>query len=520
MEKPRPYLPEAAFDDYKEAIREVTFEELPGRVKNLEELKSLLEQRDAEAEALVGQQFEFDSSDREQKEEVAILERIPNPGPHQDFYMARRQRPGTVFEPETVIVAKNRAKTYLVRYAGDDAESFEAVDEQRFLKDFVNPTVMKADTQGNIPVAESEIVMAIDESRSEMDSGGMGQIYPVLLRRQSKLLPEAGVRKESFYDFGPGEDLETNLIIKDFLERDAGQPGADYFVRPLGDVEINDRQNILYEMAEADDKVAANLFKEIKTDKLGLTPEQRLTIIRQLFTGLKYLNERGLRHNDIKPANILLAEHGIKICDYGLTTFRQADVAPEQARRASELPEDTNTERFDKIGVILGTIPYVTPQLINRFSKDNTDTFGAAVTAISLITKKDPRVFIPKGGDNPTMAYLTRFEEFKDNIAIALEQTLQSEEYAGYDQEKLAALGKLIKEGLDLPPDGDPPSAAEYVAALQALGVPERLNRKATGAAASTDLPEDAPTIQMDPEAAAKPAGPEIGGSDDTQLMP
>jgi serine/threonine protein kinase len=54
-------------------------------------------------------------------------------------------------------------------------------------------------------------------------------------------------------------------------------------------------------------------------------------IIKQILSGIEYLQQKGIMHRDIKPENILFeekdsldkndGEYGLKIVDYGLATF-------------------------------------------------------------------------------------------------------------------------------------------------------------------------------------------------------
>lgn len=75
------------------------------------------------------------------------------------------------------------------------------------------------------------------------------------------------------------------------------------------------------------------LHKEIanRKKKNHMKAHQIRSIIKQILSGIQYLQEKGIMHRDIKPENILFedkdsldknnGEHGLKIVDYGLATF-------------------------------------------------------------------------------------------------------------------------------------------------------------------------------------------------------
>jgi serine/threonine protein kinase len=50
-------------------------------------------------------------------------------------------------------------------------------------------------------------------------------------------------------------------------------------------------------------------------------------IISQIFSGLKYLNDldQKIIHYDLKPANILMTDSGIKLTDFGLSKIIDSD---------------------------------------------------------------------------------------------------------------------------------------------------------------------------------------------------
>ncbi|WP_339436646.1 MULTISPECIES: serine/threonine-protein kinase [unclassified Pseudomonas] len=114
----------------------------------------------------------------------------------------------------------------------------------------------------------------------------------------------------------------------------------------------------------------------------GLTPEQGVTLIRQIASALGYAHAQGLVHRDVKPANILFRADGTAVLsDFGIakslddrTQFTQAGFAvgtpsymsPEQAR-GQEI--DGRADLY-ALGVVLyeilvGKLPYSGPDALS-----------------------------------------------------------------------------------------------------------------------------------------------------------
>ncbi|HLW67887.1 MAG TPA: serine/threonine-protein kinase [Gemmataceae bacterium] len=110
-----------------------------------------------------------------------------------------------------------------------------------------------------------------------------------------------------------------------------------------------------------------------------LTPQQAVTFMLQIATGLAHAAERGVVHRDVKPSNILITKEGrAKIVDMGLA--RQTDVAGGVTQS----------------GVTLGTFDYISPeQAIDPRGADiRSDIYSLGCTFYHLLTGQPP---VPEG---------------------------------------------------------------------------------------------------------------------------
>ena len=64
------------------------------------------------------------------------------------------------------------------------------------------------------------------------------------------------------------------------------------------------------------------MIEEKERTQTRFTELQVASLMKQIFSALHYIHEKGIVHRDIKPANILLADKEnliIKIIDFGLS---------------------------------------------------------------------------------------------------------------------------------------------------------------------------------------------------------
>ncbi len=84
--------------------------------------------------------------------------------------------------------------------------------------------------------------------------------------------------------------------------------------------------------------------------------DEALPLFTQIAEGLEAAHGKGIIHRDLKPANIKITPEGrAKVLDFGLARA----LAGEAASRDSQSPTAT---RHTKIGAILGTASYMSPE--------------------------------------------------------------------------------------------------------------------------------------------------------------
>ncbi len=124
--------------------------------------------------------------------------------------------------------------------------------------------------------------------------------------------------------------------------------------------------------------IVMEFLKESLKDKLkrnGPFPlEKALSIIKQMAQALNYAHNRNIVHRDIKTANILFRNHNTPVLvDFGLALNK-------------ELTKDGASE-----GLILGTLPYMSPELCKGFPGDrSSDFYSLGIVLFEILTGNKP----------------------------------------------------------------------------------------------------------------------------------
>ena len=108
----------------------------------------------------------------------------------------------------------------------------------------------------------------------------------------------------------------------------------------------------------------------------ALGPFDACTILVPALEALDALHREGLVHLDIKPANIFITGHGVKLLDFGLA-------------RAHSANDSTST--FSGAGLLAGTPAYMAPEQVRSEPVDaRTDIFAAGILLFELVTGERP----------------------------------------------------------------------------------------------------------------------------------
>ena len=394
-------------EDIKAVIRPLEYTEIEGEVENEEQLVDNIHKNEGKGEI--------------KRDEFVILERkVESKLVGFDFYIARRQRSGKVFEPETVLVAKrNNREHYVQKLREDISDEYDILQEKDKL--LTNKEIKVLDE--SIGVSETDAGDLLTKNDETIGIGSMSKISHTLLRGQSKFIPESTALREKIWHYGDEANEKEVCSIVGKL-RDIDPDMWNYIVKPVDSVK-GEIYSAVWELISSDkdgDLEVENLEKSLMSGD-SISFQKKLVIIRQLFEALSTTAKLGVYHRDIKPANIVLTDEGIKLCDFGIMNFEKRYMDSKYLKKANNLPE-----RFDANntppGYICGTAVYLHRRILsNSFPKGDReinnpryDVYAASLTAIELITN----------GKTDFSAFLNQ------KLGISLGLILENSRYVAY----------------------------------------------------------------------------------------
>jgi serine/threonine protein kinase/tetratricopeptide (TPR) repeat protein len=115
----------------------------------------------------------------------------------------------------------------------------------------------------------------------------------------------------------------------------------------------------------------------------GLPPERYFVIALPLTAAVAQAHKAGIVHRDLKPGNVMIRDDGVvKVVDFGISLIEPETLIDGPL----ELP-GLDRERLTAEGTILGTLPYMSPEQVQRRPVDPcSDVFSLGVILYEMAT--------------------------------------------------------------------------------------------------------------------------------------
>ncbi|MGD2113980.1 MAG: serine/threonine-protein kinase [Acidobacteriota bacterium] len=237
----------------------------------------------------------------------------------------------------------------------------------------------------------------------ELGRGGMGAVF---LARHARLGTPAAVKALS-----PALGVEPGF--RDRFEREAEVHAGlrhPHVARVHDYLEEDDRWFLVIEYLPGGS--LADLLADLPASGAAAAPHRAVGWIRQALAGLSHAHEHGVVHRDVKPANLMLDEHGaVKVSDFGI------------ARPAAGT-------QLTSTGMSLGTLQYMSPEQLDAPDRVDrrADLYSTGVVLYELLAGR-----VPFDGETPSQifrAHLTDeppppIRELRPDLAATLDPALE-----------------------------------------------------------------------------------------------
>jgi hypothetical protein len=122
---------------------------------------------------------------------------------------------------------------------------------------------------------------------------------------------------------------------------------------------------LILAMEKCDRSLQDRLHEALEQNLPGIPLSELLNYMRDAANGLDALNAKQVQHRDVKPANLLLLDSGVKVADFGLAKALEQTVASNSGA---------------------GTVAYLAPECFKGQLTPQSDQYSLAVTYYQLRT--------------------------------------------------------------------------------------------------------------------------------------
>ncbi|MGB8506909.1 MAG: tetratricopeptide repeat protein [Pyrinomonadaceae bacterium] len=211
--------------------------------------------------------------------------------------------------------------------------------------------------------------------RSKIGAGGMGEVYEAEDQRLLRTVAVKFIKRQEQVSEGAGRRFLREA-------RMASQLNHPNIVTIYDICETDEHTYIAMEYVRG-----RNLRSLIRSGHL--TTDAALDAAVQTADALAEAHSHGIIHRDIKPENIIINERGrVKLLDFGLAKPLELvhPYAGDMATTAAGIEHLTDS------GVVVGTIPYMSPEQIRKDPSldKGTDVFSFGIVLYEMLTGEHP----------------------------------------------------------------------------------------------------------------------------------
>src|SRR5688572_29752428 len=198
-----------------------------------------------------------------------------------------------------------------------------------------------------------------------LGAGGMGEVYRA---RDTRLRRDVAVKV-----------IRSSLATPEYvrrLDREARTAGSLNHPNILAVFDVGTEGEVPYVVSEL---LEGESLRQ-RMDRGPIPYRKALEYGIQVASALAAAHEKGIRHRDVKPANVFITTDGrIKLLDFGLAKL--------DTPRTPADPDDSTASPASRPGVARGTAGYMSPEQVLGESLDHrSDIFALGIVLYEMLT--------------------------------------------------------------------------------------------------------------------------------------
>lgn len=225
--------------------------------------------------------------------------------------------------------------------------------------------------------------------QEKLASGGMGAILKVIDQDLQRPMAMKVVKPAFKNDEDSLNDLIREAKITGLLEH----PN----IIPVHELGLSEETGLFFTMKLARGESLNHILTEIKKGTPQYVEKYNmfylLNIFRRICDAISFAHSKGIIHQDIKPHNVIVGQHGaVLVMDWGLARFI-GDPDKEQDASQRDILRNISVFSAEKKKVIQGSPAYMAPEQVqgdSRLLDRQTDIFLLGATLYHIFTLESP----------------------------------------------------------------------------------------------------------------------------------
>jgi serine/threonine-protein kinase len=219
----------------------------------------------------------------------------------------------------------------------------------------------------------------------EIARGGMGVVHRVLERSLNRVVALKVLKPEKATSQGARDRFIAEAQITGQLEHP--------YIVPVYELGIDDDGQTFFTMKILEGRTLEKVIEERRPAVDDGALRDAVDVLLKVADALSFAHSRGVIHRDVKPANIMVGDHGeVTLMDWGIARV------PDPSAHPAMGPGDKRTTSLtsfapERMGTVLGTYAYMSPEqargAIDQMSP-RTDVFGLGAVLFRVVSGRPP----------------------------------------------------------------------------------------------------------------------------------